>query len=38
MGKKLLGRFTKKNCKKNKQTAFKIEKTIKKEGNKLYLK
>ena len=38
MRKKLLGRFTEKICKKNKQTAFKIEKTIKKEGNKLYVK
>ena len=34
----IIGTFYEKDLQKNKQTAFKIEKTLKKEGNKLYVK
>ena len=37
MGKKLLEHFIKKNCK-NDQQEFRIEKVIKKKGDKLYFK
>ena len=36
--KKLLERFTKKNCKKTNQKEFRVEKVINREGNKLYVK
>ena len=36
--KKLLKRFTKKNCKKTNQKEFRVEKVIKRKGNKLYFK
>ena len=35
--KKLLERFSKKNCKKTNQKDFRVEELIKKKGNKLYL-
>ena len=35
---KLLEHFMKKNCKKNDQQEFRIEKVIKKKGDKLYVK
>ena len=35
---KLLERFIKNNCKKANQTEFKIEKIIKRKGDKLYVK
>ena len=38
MVKKLLEHFMKKNCKKKDQKEFRIEKVIKKKGNKLYVK
>ena len=38
MDKKLLERFTKKNCRKTNQKEFGIEKVIKKKGDKLYAK
>ena len=38
MLKKLLKRFMKKNCKKTNQEVFRIEKVIKKIGDKLYVK
>ena len=38
MAKKLLEHFMKKNCKKANQKEFRIEKVIKKKGNKLYVK
>ena len=38
MAKKLLEHFMKKNCKKENQKEFRIEKVIKKKGNKLYVK
>ena len=38
MLKKLLERFMKKNCKKTNQEVFRIEKVIKKIGDKLYVK
>ena len=38
MEKKLLEYFTKKNCKKKNQKEFRIEKVIKRKGNKLYVK
>ena len=36
--KKLLESFTKKNCKKTNQKEFRVEKVIKRKGNKLYVK
>ena len=36
--KKLLERFTKKNCRKNDQKEFRIEKVIKKKGDNLYVR
>ena len=36
--KKLLERFTKKNCKKTNQKKFRVEKVIKRKGGKLYVK
>ena len=36
--KKLLERFTKKNCKKTNQKEFRVEKVIKKKDDKLYVK
>ena len=36
--KKLLERFMKKNCKKTNQKEFRVEKVIKRKGNKLYVK
>ena len=36
--KELLKPFMKKNCKKTNQKEFRIEKVIKKKGNKLYVK
>ena len=36
--KKLLERFTKKNCKQKNQTEFRIENVIKRKGDKLYVK
>ena len=36
--KKLLERFTNTNCKKTKQKEFRIEKIIKRKGDKLYVK
>ena len=38
MVKKLLAHFMKKNCKKTNQNEFRIEKVIKKKGDKLYVK
>ena len=38
MVKKLLEHFMKKNCKKTNKKEFRIEKVIKKKGNKLYVK
>ena len=38
MVKKLLEPFMKKNCKRQNQKEFRIEKVIKKKGNKLYVK
>ena len=38
MEKKLLAVFMKKNCKKNNQKEFRIEKVIKRKGNRLYVK
>ena len=38
MEKKLLECFTKKNCKKTNQKEFRIEKVIKRKGDKLYVK
>ena len=35
--KRLLERFTKKNCKKTNQKEFRVEKVIKRKGNKLYV-
>ena len=37
-GKKLLEHSTKKNCKKTNQKEFRIEKVIKRKGDKLYVK
>ena len=36
--KKLLERFTKKNCRKTNQKEFRVEKVIKRKGGKLYVK
>ena len=36
--KELLERFTKKNCKKTNQKEFRVEKVIKRKGDKLYVK
>ena len=36
--KKLLERFKKKNCKKKNQKEFRVEKVIKRKGDKLYVK
>ena len=36
--KKFLERFEKKNCKKTNQNGFRVEKVIKRKGNKLYVK
>ena len=36
--KKLFEHFMKKNCKKENQEAYKVQKVIKKKGNKLYVK
>ena len=36
--KKLLERFTKKNCKKTNQKEFRVQKIIKRKGDKLYVK
>ena len=36
--KKLLERFTKKNCKKNKSKQLRVEKVKKRKGDKLYIK
>ena len=36
--KKLLDRFTKKNCKIKNQNGFRVEKVIKRKGGKLYVK
>ena len=38
MMKKLLKVFTKKNCKKTSQEKFRIEKVLKRKGDKLYVK
>ena len=38
MEKKLLETFTKKNCKKANQKEFRMEKVIKRKGDKLYVK
>ena len=37
-GKKLLERFTNKNCKKTNQKEFRVEKVIKRKDDKLYVK
>ena len=36
--KKLLERFAKKNCKKTNQKTFRVEKVIKRKGDKIYVK
>ena len=35
---KLLGRFTKRNCKKTNKKEIRVEKVIKRKGDKLYVK
>ena len=37
-GEEIIGNFMKKNCKKTNQKEFRIEKEIKRKGNKLYVK